>query len=294
MIYTIVFIIIAIASFIFAMLGLGGGMVYVPVLNWAGFDMVKVAIPLGLLLNGLNTLLVLFPYARKKLVDWKGGAVMAVTALIAAPLGAMTSDKVPVPTLKILFAAMVVAAAVRMIWSSKIAEPEVMISFVKRSVIGFFTGAFAGFAGGMLGLGGGFIIAPILMMMGYKTKQAAATTAFVVTFSSFSGYLGHMAEGDMNWTLTIIVVVAVIIGSQLGGMYMTQKAKSKQVKIIYAVVLLLIAAKMTYGAITYKSGPEPVTPSENHRDTSQLVKPQMMSCLNSHAILLKHNLKGLC
>lgn len=260
MIYTIVFIIIAIASFIFAMLGLGGGMVYVPVLNWAGFDMVKVAIPLGLLLNGLNTLLVLFPYARKKLVDWKGGAVMAVTALIAAPLGAMTSDKVPVPTLKILFAAMVVAAAVRMIWSSKIAEPEVMISFVKRSVIGFFTGAFAGFAGGMLGLGGGFIIAPILMMMGYKTKQAAATTAFVVTFSSFSGYLGHMAEGDMNWTLTIIVVVAVIIGSQLGGMYMTQKAKSKQVKIIYAVVLLLIAAKMTYGAITYKSGPEPVTP----------------------------------
>jgi len=38
MLYTIVFFIIAIASFVFAMLGLGGGMVYVPVLNWAGFD----------------------------------------------------------------------------------------------------------------------------------------------------------------------------------------------------------------------------------------------------------------
>jgi len=44
MLYTIVFFIFAIASFIFAMLGLGGGMVYVPVLNWAGFDMVSVAI----------------------------------------------------------------------------------------------------------------------------------------------------------------------------------------------------------------------------------------------------------
>ena len=230
MLYTIVFFIIAIASFIFAMLGLGGGMVYVPVLNWAGFDMVKVAIPLGLLLNGLNTLLVLIPFARKKLVDWKGGAVMAVMALIAAPLGAMTSDKVPVQTLKILFAAMVVAAAIRMIWSSKKAEPEKMMSFVKRSIIGFFVGAFAGFVGGMLGLGGGFIIAPILMMMGYKTKEAAATTAFVVTFSSFSGYLGHMAQGEMNWVLTAVVVVAVIIGSQLGGMYMTKKAKSKDRK----------------------------------------------------------------
>ena len=249
MLYTIVFFIIAIASFLFAMLGLGGGMVYVPVLNWAGFDMVTVAIPLGLLLNGLNTLLVLIPFARKKLVVWKGGAVMAVTALIAAPLGAMTSDMVPVQTLKILFAAMVVIAAVRMMWVAKKPEPEQMLSFRKRSIIGFFTGSFAGFIGGLLGIGGGFIIAPILMMMGYKTKQAAATTAFVVTFSSFSGYFGHMAQGKMNWPLTVIVVAAVIIGSQLGGRFMTEKAKSKQVKIIYAFVLILIAAKLIYDAI---------------------------------------------
>ncbi len=273
MLYIIVFFIIAAASFIFAMLGLGGGMIYVPVLNWAGFDLVKVAIPLGLLLNGLNTLLVLIPYARKKLVDWKGGAVMAVTALIAAPLGAMISEKVPVQTLKILFAVMVVAAAIRMIWSSKQTEPDKMLPFLKRSVIGFFTGAFAGFTGGMLGLGGGFIIAPILMMMGYKTKKAAATTAFVVTFSSFSGYLGHMAQGEMNWVLTVIVVIAVIIGSQLGGMYMTQKAKSKQVKIVYAVVLLAIAAKMTYGAITYRPKPEKNVPVKDQSKTSNVNIP---------------------
>ena len=104
MLYSIVAVIIFAASFLFAMLGLGGGMVYVPVLNWAGFDLKEVAIPLGLLLNGLNTALVLIPFARKKLVDWKGGAVMAVTALIASPLGAILSTDVPIPTLKILFA----------------------------------------------------------------------------------------------------------------------------------------------------------------------------------------------
>ena len=249
MLYTIVFFIIAIASFVFAMLGLGGGMVYVPVLNWAGFDMVKVAIPLGLLLNGLNTALVLIPFAREKMVDWKGGAVMAVTALIAAPLGAMTSGYVPVQTLKILFAAMVLAAALRTLWASRLPEPQKMMSLKKRSIIGFIVGSFAGFMGGMLGLGGGFIVAPILMMMGYKTKEAAATTAMVVTFSSASGYLGHTAQGEMNWELTVIVIIAVIIGSQLGGRYMTKKAKSKQVKITYAIVLLLIAAKMIYGVI---------------------------------------------
>ncbi|MHB9054650.1 MAG: sulfite exporter TauE/SafE family protein [Paludibacteraceae bacterium] len=250
MLYVIVFIIISIVSFIFAMLGLGGGMVYVPVLNWAGFDMKEVAIPLGLLLNGLNTALVLIPFARKKLVDWKGGSVMAVTALIASPLGALISNRVPVQTLKILFAVMVIAAAVRTLWASQQAEPEIIMSFRKRSILGFFTGGGAGFIGGMLGIGGGFIIAPILMMMGYKTKEAAATTAFVVTFSSISGYLGHMSQGRMNWGLTAIVIVAVIIGSQLGGHYMTGKAKSKQVKIIYVVVLLLIALQMIYSVLS--------------------------------------------
>lgn len=250
MLYVIVFFIISIVSFIFAMLGLGGGMVYVPVLNWAGFDMKEVAIPLGLLLNGLNTALVLIPFARKKMVDWKGGAVMAVTALIASPLGAMISSNVPVQTLKILFAAMVIAAAIRTLWASKQAEPEIMMPLKKRSILGFFTGGGAGFIGGMLGIGGGFIIAPILMMMGYKTKEAAATTAFVVTFSSISGYLGHMSQGHMNWGLTIVVIAAVVIGSQLGGHYMTNKAKSKQVKIIYAVVLLLIALQMVYSVLS--------------------------------------------
>ena len=137
MLYTIVFFIIAIASFVFAMLGLGGGMVYVPVLNWAGFDMVKVAIPLGLLLNGLNTALVLIPFAREKMVDWKGGAVMAITALIAAPLGAMTSGYVPVQTLKILFATMVLAAALRTLWASRLPEPQKMMSLKKRSILVF-------------------------------------------------------------------------------------------------------------------------------------------------------------
>ncbi len=249
MLYTIVALLIFIVSFVFAMLGLGGGMVYVPILKWAGFSMKEVAIPLGLLLNGLNTLLALIPFARKKLVDWKGGLAMAVAALIFSPLGAYTSKFVPEKPLMILFAIAVVVAAIRTLWASKQEEPDAIMPFKKRAIIGSGVGAFAGFAGGLLGIGGGFIIAPILMWMGYKTKEAAATTAFVVTFSSFSGYLGHAAEGQMNWTLTIIVIIAVIIASQLGAMFMSSKAKPKWVKQIYGIVLLLIAIKLIWGVV---------------------------------------------
>ena len=248
MLYLIVSIIIFAVSFIFAMLGLGGGMIYVPVLKWAGFPFKEVAIPLGLLLNGLNTLLALIPYSSKKLVDWKGGLAMASAAFIFAPIGAFTSKYVPEKPLMLLFAIAVIVAAARTLWASKQAEPEELMPLKKRSIIGGIVGAFAGFSGGLLGIGGGFIIAPILMWMGYKTKVAAATTAFVVTFSSFTGYLGHAAEGQINWTLTILVVIAVIIASQLGATFMSSKAKSKSIKQLYGVILMLVAVKLFWGA----------------------------------------------
>lgn len=249
MLYVVVAIIIFAASFLFAMLGLGGGMVYVPALTWAGFDVKEVAIPLGLLLNGLNTLLALIPFARKKLVDWKGGAAMAFAALILSPIGAFSAKYVSKDTLMILFAAVVIVAAIRMILTAKKAEPKTIMTLGKRSAYGSVIGAFAGFMGGLLGLGGGFIIAPFLMWMGYKTKEAAATTAFVVTVSSFSGYFGHMAGGHINWAITIPVIIAVIIGSQLGASYMSNKAKPKWVKQVYAVVLLAIAIKLIIGVL---------------------------------------------
>jgi len=245
----IIGIIILAASFLFAMLGLGGGMVYVPVLNWAGYDLVSVALPLGLLLNGLNTLLALIQFGKKKLVDWRGGIFMAVSALIASPIGAITSKYVNQAELKLLFAVAVMFAAIRMLYQANKAEPEKKASLKKRVTIGIIVGLSVGFLGGMLGIGGGFVFAPVLMALGYKTKEAAATTAFIVTFSSFSGYLGHVAEGAMNWPLTIILVVAVIIGSQLGARFMSNQAKPKMVKKIYAVVLIAIAIKFAWGAI---------------------------------------------
>ncbi len=249
MLYAIVALIIFVASFLFAMLGLGGGMVYVPVLTWAGFNVKEVVIPLGLLLNGLNTLLALIPFARKKLVDWKGGAAMAVAALILSPIGAFSAKYFPTNTLMILFAAVVVVAAARMVWTAKKPEPETIMSLKKRSIYGTGIGSFAGFMGGLLGLGGGFIIAPFLMWMGYRTKEAAATTAFVVTVSSFSGYFGHIAGGEIDWKITIPVIIAVIIGSQLGASYMSNKAKPKWVKMVYAIVLLAIAIKLILGVV---------------------------------------------
>lgn len=249
MLYVVVSVIILAASFLFSMLGLGGALIYVPVLKWAGFPMKEVAIPTALLLNGLTTLIALIAYFKNKLVDVKGGLAMTISAFVFAPVGAFVSDKLPVNVLLVLFSAAVAVAAGRMLLMSKRPEPSEIMSFKKRAIIGGVIGCFAGFMAGLLGIGGGFIMAPLLMWMGYETKKAAATSAFAVTFSSFSGFLGHAAQGNFNWTLTVILTLAVTVGALMGSNFMATKAKSNRVKQVFAIVLFGIAVKIIIGVI---------------------------------------------
>jgi len=69
-------------------------------------------------------------------------------------------------------------------------------------------GAFAGLLSGLLGIGGGGIISPLMLMLGFNPKKIAAITAFVVPFSSFSGFLTYWAMGSINWKLVLIALVA--------------------------------------------------------------------------------------
>ena len=75
-------------SFIFSMLGMGGGQIYIPILFWLGMDFKYEAIPLGLLLNFCVHASAFITYARNKLVDFKIALPFALSMIVFAPLGA--------------------------------------------------------------------------------------------------------------------------------------------------------------------------------------------------------------
>ncbi len=229
---------------VFAALGQGGALLYTPMLHWFGYDLKSVVVPLALLMAGLTTLLALVPFGRKGLVDWVGGLPMVAGAVASAPLGALVAHHVPARVLLYLLGVAVALAAARMLLCATRPDPEGPVPLTRRIALGGGAGAFVGFASGMLGIGGGFMVAPVLMWLGYETKRAAATTAYVVTFSSFSGFAGHAARMTVEWPLLVSVLPAVVAGSLAGSWFMACRARPAAVKWLYSFLLLGVAAKL--------------------------------------------------
>lgn len=238
-------------ALVFSMLGLGGGMLYVPVFKWLELPFKTIAVPLSLLLNGVTTLSDFARYVREGLVDFRGGLPAALSALAMAPIGAHLMQYVPVHLLIILFAATTALAGLRSLTARQgSGERDSSVSPGKRLTIGIGVGSFEGFMGGLLGVGAGFIVAPILMELGYSPKRAAATTSFIVTFASASGFLAHAAEGRIEPLMTGLTLVAAIAGSQLGAWFMIKRARPGWVKRFYGVLLLAVAVKLLHGLST--------------------------------------------
>lgn len=241
-------VLVFVVALVFSMLGLGGAMLYVPLLKWLGLPLKAVAIPLSLLLNGVTTLSAFLRYWREGLVDFSGGLPAAGAAVLAAPAGAWCMGYVPRDALLALFAGFTALAGV---FSLKAGgrEAEAPPSAGRRVVIGLGLGAFEGFLGGLLGVGGGFIVAPVLMYLGFPTKRAVATTSFIVTLASVSGFAAHAAAGRLDPALTVLTVTAAVVGSQLGAWFMTRRAKPAWVKRLYGALLLAVAAKLVWDIV---------------------------------------------
>lgn len=237
--------VVFVIALVFSMLGLGGGMLYVPAFKWLEMPLKTVAIPLSLLLNGVTTLSAFLRYWREGLVDFRGGLPAAVSAFAMAPLGAWCMGYVPHNALLVLFAAITALAGVYSLKSGnkEAAKPPPP---ARRTWIGLGLGSFEGFMGGLLGVGGGFIVAPVLMALGFPTKRAVATTSFIVTFASVSGFAAHAAAGRIDHRLALLTLIAAIAGSQLGSWFMVRRAKPAWVKRFYGGLLLAVAIKLLW------------------------------------------------
>jgi len=227
--------------------GVGAAFVLIPVFLALGIE-VHAAMATALLLNGVAMSVASVNFVRKRLVVWKVAIPMVVVASALSPFGAWVSQGLNRAVLLWLFVGFLVFAALMMLLYTPRARETTTGGRLLLGV-GLGVGGLAGFLGGLLGVGGGNIIVPALVALGFDPKKASASTSFVVIFSSLTGFLGHMSLAGMNYSLLGWTAAGSAAGAVLGSWLMTDKLKGRQVKILIGVVLLAIAAKMVWGLV---------------------------------------------
>jgi uncharacterized membrane protein YfcA len=228
-------------AFVFSMLGMGGSQLYIPILFWMGMDFKTEAVPLGMLLNLVNSGSATITYGRKGLIAWRIAIPFAVTMIAFAPLGVWLNIQLPVKPLLIFFALFTASAAVLMLsgWKPKRGK----LSNRANVILGLTAGSVLGLIAGLFGRGGGSFVVPLLYIIGLDARVAAATSALTVTGSGLSSFVSHLVTAAQpQWTIWMATVVAVLLGSQLGSRLMADRMKPRAIKLVFGWVLLGVAA----------------------------------------------------
>lgn len=228
--------------------GVGSAFIVIPTFYWLGVPLTE-AMAIGLLLNAISMAFASANYIRYKLVMFRTAIPIIVLAVVFSPLGAYSTRYFPKNVLILLFVLFLVFAASMMLFYKPKKKTGGQGDGGRELTTGIGLGVGAGYLGGLLGVGGGNFIVPALVWLGVDPKKASATTAFIVVFSSLSGFFGHAAMGSINWHLLTFATIGSVAGAVVGSWLMHKKLDAGQVKKVIGIVLYAIAAKMAWGLL---------------------------------------------
>lgn len=237
----IAFFLIAI---VYSSVGFGGGSSYLALLSLTSLAFVELR-AISLLCNVVvvsgSTLL----YIKKGLLDWKKVIPLVVFSVPLAFLGGYL--KIEQAVFFILLAITLIIAALLMLFGNQLSKNQTA-STTKNALIG----SSIGFISGMVGIGGGVFLSPILHLTKWDAViKIAATTSFFILVNSIAGLLGQMQNDTftINKNLTFVLLIAVFIGGQIGSRMTINVLQPKTIKRLTAVLILFIGFRILFKTI---------------------------------------------
>jgi uncharacterized membrane protein YfcA len=200
------------------LLGSGGSILTVPVLHYLLGQPEKLAIGGSLLVVGLIAASAAIPYATHRQVDWRNVAWFGLPGMAGAWLGATLAHWVPGPVQLASFAVVMLAAAWRMLRGGVAGSRDDAPHRLAVVAGGFGVGALSG----LVGVGGGFLIVPALVLLAHVPMASAVGTSLAVialnAFTGFVKYLGVLERQslELDWPVLLAVAGVGIVGSYAG------------------------------------------------------------------------------
>jgi len=234
-----------------SMIGLGGGIIVVPVLTFLGFS------PTAAASNSLfaalsNAIASTISYSRQKRIEYSLGLKLGLLTIPGTVLGAVISTDVAPDIFKMLFGFVLIASAVYIFLRKKIETKEKTLS---KQMMVFAVGAsfFAGIISSFFGIGGGIIFVPLMVVgMGMAMKKAAPTSQMILLFASLSGVITHSILGHPDFIQAGLLAIGSFIGGLVGAR-LSLDIKERYLQILVSVVILVAAAKLFFDSVSDNS-----------------------------------------
>ena len=242
----IIYVLLFIVAFILAMFGKGGGEFYVPIFLSFSIPFQKAATTslFILMVSGLSMMTV---FHRKALLDWKLGFLTIGAAGIGSFIGGFISSSIPSLYLKMVFglllfiSAYLVANPIKEFHKMKLG-PRIKQNCCSESyeipILVLPLIFVIGFVAGMVGISGGGLIVPLLVILGgVPLRIAFATNSVMVLFSSTLGFLGHGLKTGVDWNFALPAALSVALGAILGAHFST-RVDIRKLKKAFIFILL--------------------------------------------------------
>jgi uncharacterized membrane protein YfcA len=230
------------------LLGGGGSILTVPVFAYALDYDPKAAIAMSLPVVGGAALVGAYRHWRMGHVDLRTALPFGLAAMLAAFVGARLARFIPGDIQLAVLGIVMLGAAFSMLRPPRALaqlpdgavapHTDAELSRLKLTGLGLFVGLLTG----IVGVGGGFLIVPALVLLGgVMMKHAVGTSLLLIAANAFSGYLGYHGTVDVDWGV-VLRFGSVAAGGILAGSAMIRHVDQGTLKRAFAVLLFAIAA----------------------------------------------------
>ena len=232
-------LVLPIVAFLYASVGHGGASGYLALMGLFSFSPETMK-PTALLLNLFVAGMASYHYYKAGHFNKKLFLSFAITSIPLAFVGGMIT--VDASIYKRILSILLIFAILKMLnvfgkESSEIKEVKLWQGMVVGGVIGFFSG--------LIGIGGGIILTPVILLLHWgKMKEAAAVSALFIWVNSASGMIGQLTSGVTLSSQSFVLVAVALIGGFFGSYYGSNKFNNQKLRYLLALVLIIASVKL--------------------------------------------------